>query len=127
MSSRKTAGPKKSPSSTPEPSGAEAELVFVVDVSSFTEDGFVGATRYQGDRVNLEFDDKGDGIFLTSEMAVRLRVNEGSRLTLVLEGASSQAVELTVAGVGSKLRVSDPKVYYGVGREGGAVLRLRRA
>ncbi|MDG6911369.1 MAG: hypothetical protein JRN18_03375 [Nitrososphaerota archaeon] len=127
MSSRKTTGLKKSPSSAPGPGGAGEELVFVVDVSSFTEDGFVGATRYRGDRVNLEFDDKGDGVFLTSEMAERLQVSEGSKLTLVLEGVPSQAVDLTVAGVGSELRVSDAKVYYGVGREGGAVLRLRKA
>ena len=109
------------------PAAGGAELVFVIDVSSFTENGFVGATPYQGRRVNLEFDDKGEGVFLTSEMAARLQVREGSRLTLMLEDGSSQAVELTVAGVGDKLRISDPRVYYGVGREGGAVLMLRKA
>jgi ABC-type lipoprotein release transport system permease subunit len=109
------------------PAAGGAELVFVIDVSSFTENGFVGVTPYQGKRVNLEFDDKGEGVFLTPEMAARLQVREGSRLTLMLEDGSSGAVELTVAGVGSKLRISDPRAYYGVGREGGAVLRLRRA
>ncbi|MDG6965793.1 MAG: hypothetical protein JRM75_03915 [Nitrososphaerota archaeon] len=120
----KARGPKKSPSGVA--ASEQTELVFVVDVSSFTKNGFMGATEYQGGRVELEFDDEGEGLFLTSEMATRLQVGEGSRVSLALEEGLNQAVELTVAGVGGRPRISDPRVYYGVGREGGAVLRLRK-
>ncbi len=107
-------------------SASKAELVFVVDVSSLTEKGFVGTTKYRGEPVNLEFDDEGEGVFLTSEMAGRLRVRKGSALSVMIEDDRAQAVEATVASVGRRLRISDPKIYYAVGREGGAILRVRK-
>ena len=104
-----------------------AELVFVVDVSSLTDQGFTGATSYGGGRVEFEFDDKDGGLSLTSEMAARLRVRRGSRVLIVIEDGSDRVAEETVASVGEALRISSAKVYNAVGREGGAVLRLRKA
>ncbi|MDG6988020.1 MAG: hypothetical protein JRN21_01705 [Nitrososphaerota archaeon] len=106
---------------------ARAELVFVVDVASFTTGGFVGTTSYGGRKVNMEFDDGGEGVFLTAEMAGRIGVRKGSKAVVVLEDGAIRVHELAVAGVGKSLRVSDSTVYYGVGREGAAVLRIRKA
>ena len=108
------------------PADGQAELVFVVDVSLLTEKGFVASSTYEGKKVSLEFDDAGDGVFLTAEMAGRLRVRKGSKVSLILEDSSTQVVELVVGGISKSPRVSDPKVYYAIGREGGAIARIRR-
>ena len=108
-------------------SAGAPELVFVVDVSSLTDEGFKGSTEYEGKRIDLDFDDGKAGVYLDAEMAGRLHVRKGSKLSLVIEGDSNQVTEATVASVGKKLRISDAKVYYSIGREGGAVLRLRKA
>ena len=108
-------------------SAGAADLVFVVDVSALTGKGFVGTTKYEGKRVDLDFDDGSAGVFLTSEMAGRLHVKKGSRLSLVIEDEANQVTEAIVASVGKALRISNPKVYYAIGREGGAVLRVRKA
>ena len=100
-------------------SAGAAELVFVVDVSALTKKGFVGTTEYQGKRIDLDFDEEGDGVFLTSEMAGRLHVKKGSHLSLIIEDDAYQVAGVTVAAVGKTLRVSDPKVYYAIGKEGG--------
>ena len=107
-------------------SANQAELVFVVDVSSLTKEGFIGTTNYEGNKVDLEFEDGGAGIFLTSEMASRLHVRKGSALSITIEDEQNQLVEASVSGVGRVLRISDPKIYYAVGREGGAILRIRK-
>lgn len=104
-----------------------AELVFVIDVSALTEGGFVGTSAYEGEKVELEFDDAGKGVRLTAEMAGRLRVRKGSKVSLALEDGSSEVVGLTVSGIGKAPAISDPKVYHAVGREGGAVVRIRKA
>ena len=107
--------------------GAEgAELVFVVDVSSLTKKGFVGSTRYEGRQADLEFDDGDEGVFLNAEMAGRLHVRKGSKLSILIEDDRNQVVESTVAGVGRTLRISDARVYYPVGRDGGAIVRVRK-
>jgi ABC-type lipoprotein release transport system permease subunit len=108
-------------------SASAAELVFVVDVSALTSKGFVGTTKYEGKRVELDFDDGDAGVFLNSEMAGRLHVKKGSRLSVVIEGDSNQVADTRVASVGKTLRISDAKVYYAVGKEGGAILRVRKA
>ena len=108
-------------------SAQQAELVFVVDVSSLTAEGFIGSTKYEGKTVELEFDDRDAGIFLSPEMAARLHVRKGSRITLTTENERNQATDATVAGVGKTVRVSDSRVYYGVGKEGGAILRIRKS
>jgi hypothetical protein len=105
---------------------AVAELVFVVDVSSLTDKGFVGTTTYEGKKADLEFDDEDKGVFLTSEMAGRLHVKKGSTLSITVEGETTQLSEAQVASIGKAIRISDAKVYYGVGREGGAVIRIRK-
>jgi ABC-type lipoprotein release transport system permease subunit len=105
---------------------ADPELVFVVDVSSFTKEGFVGSTRYEGKQVDLEFDADGRGISLSPEMAGRLGVRRGSSVSVAIENDANMVVKATVASVGRSLLISDAKIYYAVGREGGAVLRLRK-
>ncbi len=108
-------------------SAGVAELVFVVDVSALTDSGFIGTTRYEGRKVELDFDDGNAGVFLNAEMAGRLHVKKGSRLSIIIEGETNQVSETKVASVGKSLRISDAKVYYAVGREGGAVLQVRKA
>lgn len=108
-------------------SASAAELVFVVDVSALTPKGFVGSTEYEGGRIDLDFDDADSGVFLDAEMAGRLRVRKGSRVSIVIEDDGNRVVEAVVASVGKSLRISDAKIYYAVGREGGAVLRIRKS
>jgi ABC-type lipoprotein release transport system permease subunit len=104
----------------------QAELVFVVDISSLTKQGFIGTTKYEGREVELEFDDGSAGVFLNSGMAGRLHVRKGSKLSIVVEGEKNEVVESVVAAVGKTLRISEAKVYYPVGREGGAIIRVRK-
>lgn len=99
----------------------------MIDVSALTEKGFVGSATYAGKRVDLQFDDGGAGVFLTPEMAGRLHVRKGSKVLLTIEDDLNQMVEAAVAGVVTSPRFSDPKAYYAVGRDGGAIVRVRRA
>jgi len=108
-------------------SAHQAELVFVVDVSALTEKGFIGSTKYEGKTVELEFDDRDAGIFLSPAMAARLHVRKGSNVSLITENERNQATDATVAGVGIAVRISNSKVYYEVGKEGGAVVRIRKS
>jgi ABC-type lipoprotein release transport system permease subunit len=104
------------------------ELIFAVDVSSFTKDGFLGSTSLDGSRLEVEFDDRDQGVFLTKEMASRIGVRKGSKVRLVVDlDERPQVAETVVAGVRSRAGISNTKVYYGVGRGGGAILRLQKA
>jgi len=102
--------------------------MFVVAVSSFTKrGGFVGSASYQGRPVDIEFDDQDAGVFLTAEMCKRIRVKKGSKVLVVVEAnGTPRAAEAMVAGVASRVRVSSAKVYYEVGREGGAIVTVRK-
>ncbi len=102
------------------------ELDFVVDITSFTQNGFVGTTKYEGKVVDLEFDEDGDGLFLSAEMANRIDVRKGTPVSVIVEDGVTTVTQMRVAAVGEKVRISDPKVYYAIGREGGAVVRVRR-
>jgi len=104
----------------------ENELVFVVDVSSFTKKGFMGSTEYEGNTISIEFDDDDLGVYLTPEMAKRLHVRKGSPLLVLVEDDRPEPIKTITAGVGPKSRISNAKVYYAVGREGGAVLRVKK-
>lgn len=105
----------------------EAELVLVVAVSSFTKKGFAGSASYGGNPIEVEFDDRDAGVFLTTEMCRRLHVKEGSKILLVVEADGEPlATESKVAGVAPRPRISSAKVYYKVGREGGAVVKVRK-
>ena len=104
----------------------ESELVFVVDVSSFTKRGFVGSTEYEGENISIEFDDDDLGVYLTSEMARRLRARKGSPLLVVVEDERPESTKTITAGVGPQARISNARVYYSVGREGGAVVRVKK-
>lgn len=105
----------------------EDEVVFVVDVSSFTEKGFIGTSRFEGKPMAINFDDGDQGIFLTHEMAGRLGVKKGSRVSALVEAEKTQAAQMAVAAVGKAARISDAKVYYAIGKEGGAVIRIRKS
>ena len=107
-------------------SADRAELVFVVDVSSLTKKGFIGSTTFEGKPVGLEFDDGEAGVFLLSEMAARLHVRKGSKVSLITENEHNLVTEDVVAGVGKSVRISNPKVYYEVGKQGGAIVRVRK-
>ncbi|MDG6898197.1 MAG: hypothetical protein JRM99_04085 [Nitrososphaerota archaeon] len=120
----KTRARKKNPSQArTEPD----ELVFVIDVSALTKEGFVGSSKYAGRQLDVKFDDSGEGVFLTADMAARLHVRKGSRVVLVIEEGPDLVMELPVAGIRSSPKVSDPKAYHALGSEGGGVVRLRRA
>lgn len=107
-------------------SASQAEVVFVVDVTSLTKKGFTGTTKYEGRAIAIEFDDGDTGVFLTSEMAGRLHVRKSSRVSIVIEDERNEVVQTTVAGLGKSVRFSNGKVYYAVGRDGGAVIRVRK-
>jgi len=103
------------------------ELVFAVDVSSFTKDGFLGSTSVGGKRVEIEFDDKEQGVFLTKEIAERIGARKGSRVEVIVDAEDRlQVTETLVEGIRTAPRLSNAKVYYGVGRSGGAVIRIRK-
>ena len=105
----------------------ETELVFVVDVSSFTKRGFVGSSEYGGKSVSIEFDDGDLGVYLTSDMARRLHVRKGSPLlVLVDQNERPDSAKSVAAGFSPNPRISNAKVYYAVGREGGAVVRVQK-
>jgi ABC-type lipoprotein release transport system permease subunit len=104
----------------------EGEVVFVVDVTAFTKTGFVGTTDYQGEKVGIDFDDQGRGVFLNSGMARKVGVKKGDPLFVIVEDKVHTLARTKVAAVTGKVRISDEKVYYAVGREGGAVVRIRR-
>ncbi len=104
----------------------EDEIVFVVDVSSFTEKGFRGTSSFAGEPVAIDFDDAGQGMFLNHEMAKKLAVKKGSGVSAVVEADKTQLVRMVVATVGKAVRISDAKVYYATGKEGGALIRIRK-
>jgi len=100
----------------------------VVAVSSFTKRGFMGSASYQGRSIDLEFDDKEAGVFLTLEMCRRIGAKKGSKVLMIVEVEDEPvASEAAVAGVIPKPRISNTRVYYEVGKEGGAILRIRKA
>jgi hypothetical protein len=102
------------------------EIVFVVDVSSFTEKGFRGTSSFAGEPLAIDFDDADQGFFLNHKMAVKLAVAKGSKVSALVEADKTQVVQMVVAGVGKAVRISDAKVYYATGKEGGAVIRVRK-
>lgn len=103
------------------------EIVFVVDVTSFTERGFVGTSTYEGAPLEIEFDDSDAGVRLTPEMCKRLGVRKGSGVVIVGEDDDKpQVAESVVYSTGDRVRISNARIYYFVGRSGGAVIRIRR-
>lgn len=105
----------------------KGEVVFVVDVSSFTENGFVGTTKFSGKPIAIEFDAGESGIFLNHEMAQKLGVKKGSKIYALIEDDKTLLVSTFVAAVGKLARISDTKIYYAIGKEGGAVIRIRKS
>ena len=106
---------------------ASRNLVFAVDVSSFTKEGFIGSSSLGGSPIEIEFDDRDDGIFLTKEMAEKIGARKGSKAQVIVDTDERPLVADTfVAGIRPSAKVSNAKVYYGVGRGGGAILRIRK-
>ncbi|MBI3841305.1 MAG: hypothetical protein HY297_05085 [Thaumarchaeota archaeon] len=108
------------------PRGGLRELVFVVDISAFTKNGFASSTTFRDKPVDIEFDDGDLGVFLPRTMAEGLGVRKGSPLAVVLEDGSKNLVRTKVASVGKGLRISESRVYYAVGKAGSAVVRIRK-
>ena len=102
-------------------------ISLVVDVSSFTKRGFTGTSSFSGEPIEVEFDESDEGVFLSHAMAKRLSVKKGSEVSVLIEGETALAVKMTVAGVGTVARVSSARVYFAVGKEGGAVIRIQKA
>ena len=121
---KETSQKSRAPSPTP---GELKELVFVVDVTSFTKDGFIGSSKYEGRKVNLAFDEGEDGLFIDPEMAKKVGTRAGAPVSIVVEGETITIAQSCVAAVGKTLRVSDTKVYHALGKDGGGVLRVRSA
>jgi len=104
------------------------ELVFVVGVSSFTRKGFVGSASFKGEPVDIEFDDRDAGVFLSAEMCREIHVKKGSRVSMAVDvDARPGVAESVIEGVTAKPRISNTKVYYDVGRMGGAIIRIWKA
>ena len=102
------------------------QLVFVVNISSFTGQGFAAVTSYEGQAVELLFDDLDEGVFLTAPMAKRIRARKGSKISIRVENGAEVLAEANFSGTTKVPRLSSAKVYYALGREGGAVLRIRK-
>ena len=98
----------------------------VVDVTSFTEKGFIGTSSFSGKAVSIEFDDGDKGVFLNHEMAERLSVKKGSALSVVVEDDNTQMMRMTVSGVGATIRISSARLYFAVGKEGGAIIKIQK-
>jgi len=104
-----------------------AELVFVVDVTSFTKRGFIGSSSFGGEGVEIEFDDGSAGLTLSPAMCRKIHVRAGSPVLIIGENEDRpQASESVVKSVGENLKVSDTKTYYYVGRYGGAIIHIRK-
>lgn len=107
---------------------AGRELVFVLSVSSFTKKGYLGSASFMGRPVDIQFDDEDKGVFLPPEMSKQLGVKEGSKVSVVVEvEGQPMATEAVVSRAVSGARISSAKVYYEVGKEGGAILKIRKA
>ena len=104
------------------------ELLLVVDVSSFTDDGFVGSSEFEGKRVDIEFDDEDNGLTLSKEMCARTATRAGSKVLIFVEDDTKiQSFESKVRAVSSQPRFSNSKLYYFMGAKGGAIIRMRKA
>ena len=104
------------------------ELVFVVDVDSFTRKGFLGTSEYEGDRISIEFDDSDAGFVLTSEMCKRISCKKGSAITVIVEREGGrEAIESSISSVGDRLRASNSVLYRTIGGDGGGIFRISKA
>lgn len=106
---------------------AATVISLVVDVSSFTKRGFIGTSNFSGEPIEIEFDDGDEGIFLAREMAKRLTVRKGSEVSVSVEDETTLTVKIAVVGVGRAARFSSARIYFAVGKEGGAVIRVQKA
>lgn len=104
------------------------ELVFVVVMTSFTNEGFAVSSTYEGRRVDIQFSERNEGLRLSLEMCRRIGLEKGSCVTiLVEEDERTHAIESVVNAVGDSLRFANPELYYLIGRTGGGVLIIRKA
>ena len=109
------------------PRASSGQLVFAVNISSFTRDGFAALTSYKGRTVEIIFDDLDEGVFLTPAMAARIGARKGSKVSIGVEDGEPLFAQALFAGAAKVPRVSSSKVYYALGKEGGAVVRITKS
>ena len=109
------------------PGEPSEELVLVLTISSLLEDGFEAMTPYEGGEVRVMFDERDDGVFLTKGMSARARLVQGQKVAMIVEGEKELYSVSTFSGNSDIPRISDSKVYYAIGREAGAILRIRKS
>jgi len=103
-------------------------VILVVDVSSFAGKGYVGSSSFEGERVDVRFDDADEGLTLSKQMCDRAGLRKGSPVTVSVEAESRiEVIESTIAGVSDDVRFSSSKLYYLVGGLGGAIIKIQRA
>ena len=83
-------------------------------------------TSYGEQPVEILFDDLDEGVFLTRAMAARIGARKGSKLSIVVENGAPLLAEALFAGAAKVPRISSSKVYYTLGREGGAVVKITK-
>jgi hypothetical protein len=111
-----------------EPKSETSELVLVIDITSFTSGGFIGSSAFEGGRVDIEFDDADNGLTLSERMCSKTGTETGSRVSIFAEDdLKIQSFEGVVVAISDRPRFSNSKLYYFVGRKGGAIIRLRKA
>ncbi len=104
------------------------ELVFVVDIASFNRRGYECSSSFQGERVNIAFDDADEGVILSRPMCSRVGLEKGSSVLLSADNDERvEMIESIVAGVDEWVRLSNSRLYYLVGGWGGAIIRIRKA
>ncbi len=104
------------------------ELVFVVDVTSFTRDGFVGSSSFGGSKIDIEFDDQDEGLTLDARMCKKIHAKSGTPVRIVIDDEPKlELVDSTIKSVGDRPRISNAKVYYIIGRNGGGIFRVGRS
>lgn len=124
----RTTRPKKNRSASSRQTSDKAELVFVVDITSFTKAGYECSSSYEGTRINIECDTADQGLVLSKSMCERAGMNRGSLATISVEGEQKiEVFESVVTKVNEALRFSNAKLYYLIGSLGGAIVRIRKA
>jgi ABC-type lipoprotein release transport system permease subunit len=104
------------------------EIVLVVELRSFTKAGFIGSARFADSEVSIEFDDKDEGVTLSTQMCQKLGVRKNSKLSILAEvDGRPELYETFLATTNKSLKISNAKVYYFVGRATLAILRISKA
>jgi hypothetical protein len=86
------------------------------------------SSLFEGRRIEIEFDDADEGLTLSRAMCERALLRRGSAVVVYVEdGGEISALNSSLKGIGDKIRFSDSKLYFLIGRLGGAILRITKA